>query len=82
VAGRVDDVPLPSKHAVLGSWLNSEGIANDGMVPTWSSVLPGNRHVVVDGLGHTGSVLDHLFAKPTDRIALTKAVLVLAFDTQ
>lgn len=80
VAGRVDEVPLPSKHAVIGYWLNNEGIANDGMVPTWSSVLPGSNFIVVDGLDHTGVVLEYLFTKPTDRVSVTTAMLTVAFE--
>jgi len=80
VAGRVDDVRLTSKHAFIASWLNDEDIANDGMVPTWSSVLLGSNYIIVDGLDHTGVVLEHLLAKPIDRVAVTTAMLIVAFE--
>jgi hypothetical protein len=37
---------------------------------------------VIEGLDHTGAVLNHWFNEPRDRIAMTKALLTIALDPQ
>lgn len=80
VAGAVDGPPRANIHYPATTWMQNEGIRSDGMVPTWSAVLPGTPYVVIDGLDHTGAVLNHWFNEPRDRSAMTKALLIVALE--
>ena len=82
VAGAVDGPPRASVHYLTTIWIQNQGIRNDGIVPTWSAVLPDTPFVVIGGLDHTGAVLNHWFNEPRDRIAMTKALLIVAFEPQ
>jgi hypothetical protein len=82
VAGAVDGPPRASVHYPATTWMQGQGIRSDGIVPTWSAVLPGTPFVVIEGLDHTGAVLNHWFNEPRDRIAMTKALLTIALDPQ
>jgi len=80
VAAAFDDPPVTSPLYATASWMASEGIRNDGIVPLWSAVLPGSKFVVAEGFDHNGAVLEGLFDPDVDQFALTKAMLVLVFD--
>ena len=59
-------------------WMRARGIANDGLVPVASAVLPGARYAVLSGLDHTDTVANNaVFDRPADRLLFLKAVLAL-----
>jgi hypothetical protein len=63
--------------------MNADGIRNDGMVPTWSSLLPDGRYLLVDGIDHTGTVAGGGAALPREqRELLTLALVALALRPQ
>ena len=59
-------------------WMRARGIANDGLVPVASAVLPGARYAMLSGLDHTDTVANNaVFDRPADRLLFLKAVLAL-----
>lgn len=59
-------------------WMDALNLKNDGMVPVNSTVLPGARYVVLDGLGH-GEVAARraLSNRRYDHVDLLKALFAL-----
>ena len=59
-------------------WMSDRGIANDGLVPVASAVLPGARYVELSGLDHTDTVADNpVLDTAAERLLLLKALLAL-----
>ncbi len=90
IAQAVNDVSVMCVRSTLqslrwptGRWLNNLGLANDGLVPANSMVLPGTRYVTFDGLGHGEVETRHLFSgRHMEQADLLKALFVLLLGGQ
>ena len=73
---------LPSIHMMPSYWLmKRRGLANDGLVPLDSTILPGAAHLVLGGLDHTDTIADKpILGDPIDRSLLLKALLYLVLS--
>lgn len=82
LATYLDGNRTPSLHMVpTYRWMRQNGIANDGLVPLDSALLPGARYVVIPGLDHTDPVAGKpLLGNPLDRVLLWKSLLYLALS--
>lgn len=59
-------------------WMDGLNLKNDGMVPVNSTVLPGARYVVLDGLGHGEVAARRALSKRRyDHVDLLKALFAL-----
>jgi len=91
IAAIARDVPVTCVATTIGAlnspwrvqwptarWMDGLELKNDGMVPVHSTVLPGARYVVLDGLGH-GEVAARrvLSQRRYDHVDLLKALFVL-----
>ena len=82
LATYVDDTRTPSLHvAPTQLWMQREGLANDGLVPVNSVLLPNSRYFVLPGLDHTDPVARKpIMGNPIDRVLLWKTLLYLALS--
>jgi len=82
LATYLDGTRTPSLHmAPTYRWMAGNGIANDGLVPLDSALLPGARFVVIPGLDHTDTVARKpVMGNPIDRVLLWKSLLYLALS--
>jgi hypothetical protein len=53
------------------------GIANDGLVPVESAILPGSDYVTIFGIDHIVSVMNNDSVLKCDRARLTKTLLLM-----
>ncbi len=87
IAQTLQDVPVMCVRSTLrsylwptGRWMSEQGLANDGLVPANSCVLPGSRYVTLEGLGHGEVAARHVFSgMRIEQIDLLKALFVLMF---
>jgi hypothetical protein len=86
VATRIDtpNLGLPALYMRPSyDWMAARGEPNDGLVPVAAAVLPGARYVVIPNLDHTDTVADNpQLPEPADRLALLKALLMLALGNK
>lgn len=82
LATYLDGSRTPSLHlAATYRWMADQGIANDGLVPLASALLPGARYIVVPDLDHTDTVAGRFITgDPVDRVLLWKALLYLVLS--
>ena len=85
IASLVEQVPVMCVGSKVrsmwwptGRWMSRLGLANDGLVPTGSTVLPGARFVMLDGLAHgEAGATRRLSGQGFEHVDLLKALLVL-----
>lgn len=84
LATYLDDASTPSLHlAATYRWMADKGIANDGLVPLASALLPGARYIVVPNLDHTDTVAARpILSDPVDRVLLWKVLLYLVLSNR
>lgn len=59
-----------------GRWMNGMGLRNDGLVPIHSTILPGSRFAVLEGLAHGEPATRHLLAsRRYEHVDLLKVLL-------
>ncbi len=82
LATYLDGSRTPALHmAPSYRWMDDNGIANDGLVPLNSALLPGARYIVLPGLDHTDPVARKpILGNPVDRVLLWKTLLYLALS--
>lgn len=82
LATYLDGSRTPSFHmAATHSWMERNGIKNDGLVPLNSALLPNTRYVVLPGLDHTDPVAGKpILGNPVDRVLLWKSLLYMALS--
>ena len=76
-ATRVSEVTIgpDRRYLALARWMDRQGFGpNDGMVPVGSALLPGARHVVLNG-GHRGTVSK---GRGRDPVGLLRRLLKIA----
>lgn len=69
------------RGAVFGitrSWMERQGLRNDGLVPVESQILPHAPYVIVPGLEHAGTITSRPFRPRLDRKRFLKLLFVLA----
>lgn len=81
VATRVDTADLDTPNFYMRpawQWMTARDQPNDGLVPVASAVLPGARHLVLNGLDHTDTVANNaVLDRAADRLLFLKALLAL-----
>lgn len=98
IAGLVADVPVMCVGTVAatgsrevslmpswptGRWMAQLGLANDGLVPLNSTILPGARFVRLRALGHGQVATNHILSRRKfEHIDLLKALLALMLSEQ
>jgi hypothetical protein len=64
-------------------WMVARGLANDGLVPVASAVLPGARYVDLPGLDHGDTVSDNaVLDSAADRLLFLEALFALTLSHQ
>jgi hypothetical protein len=62
-------------------WMDAQGLANDGMVPVNSVVLPGSRFVTLKGIAHGEIATGHVFSRrKVEHLALLKVLFSMMID--
>ncbi len=61
-----------------GRWMDQHGLKNDGLVPVNSAILPGTRHVLLEGLAHGEVATRHILSRRRfEHIDLLKALFAV-----
>ena len=61
-----------------GRWMDQLGLKNDGLVPVHSAILPGTRHVLLEGLAHGEVATRHILSRRKfEHIDLLKALFAV-----
>lgn len=69
------------RNAPTTLWIDDLGLANDGLVPVASAILPGAPYVLIDGLMHDELGYEHpALDRALDRVDLLKACMALALS--
>lgn len=88
IAALVEQVPIMCVGSTVrsmwwptGRWMDRLGLANDGLVPAGSTVLPGAKYVMLEGLAHGEADNRSLFSRQVfEHVDLLKALLALMLN--